>query len=411
MAALDGVKVLDLTQYEAGTTCTQYLAWFGAEVVKLERPGTGDPGRATEGYGVDSLYFLSFNHNKKSVAIDLTAPEGRELFLRLVPRFDIVVENFTLGTMEGLGLGYEVLRERNPALIYATIKGFGTYGPYAHFKCFDWVAQAAGGAFSITGEPDGPPMRPGATVADTGTGMHAAMGILAAYIQRLRTGKGQKVEVSMQETVANYMRMPMSTRERYDGPVPRRGNSLGGPSDLYPCAPGGPNDWVFIMIVTDRMWDALTVALERPELGTDPRFATARDRARNRDALYEEIAAWTRQRTKWEAMEHLASHGVPCSAVYDTEDLLRDKHLRARGMIRTIEHPVRGRVEMLAPPIHLSDSEVEMVRAPLLGEHTAEVLQRELGMTAAELQDLAARGILQVTPPHGVSSADVSSKA
>lgn len=296
--------------------------------------------------------------------------------------------------MERHGLGWEELQKRNPALIYATIKGFGTSGPYAHFKCFDWVAQAAGGAFSITGEADGPPMRPGPTYADTGTGMHAAMGILAAYIQRLRTGRGQKVEVSMQETIANFLRMPMSTRERFSGPVPRRGNSLGPPTDLYPCAPGGPNDYVFIMIVTSRMWDALTVAIGMPELGTAPRFASPQARAQHRDELYELIASWTRQRTKFEAMEWLAERGVPCSAVYDTNDVLNDKHLRARNMIRTIVHPVRGAFEMLAPPVHLSDSEVEMVPAPLLGQHTAEVLRRELGLTDDELARLAERGVI-----------------
>jgi formyl-CoA transferase len=212
MPALDGLKVLDLTQYEAGTTSTQYLAWFGATVVKVERPGVGDPGRSTAGPGKDSLYFLTFNHNKRSVAIDLDTPEGRDLFLRLAPRFDVVVENFSLGTMEKLGLGYEVLKTVHPGLIYATVKGFGTYGPYSKFKCFDMVAQAAGGSFSVTGVPEGPPMRPGATFGDTGSGMHCAMGIMAAYIQRQRTGKGQVVEIAMQETIANFMREPMSQR-------------------------------------------------------------------------------------------------------------------------------------------------------------------------------------------------------
>jgi formyl-CoA transferase len=396
MPALDGVKVLDLTQYEAGTTSTQYLAWFGADVLKVEQPGVGDPGRWTEGGDRDSLYFLTFNHNKRSVAIDLRKPEGRDLFLQLARKCDVVVENFTLGTMEKLGIGYDVLQEVNPAIIYATIKGFGTYGPYSGFKCYDMVAQAAGGAFSVTGEEGGPPMRPGATVADTGSGMHCAMGILAAYIQRLRTGKGQVVEISMQETVTNFMRMPLSTRERRPGPVPRRGNRALPPTDLYPCAPGGPNDYIYIMIVTSRMWDALITAMDRPDLGLDPRFATPRDRLTNGDALFEEVAAWTRQRTKFEAMEHLASRGVPCGAAYDSEDILHDKHLHARGQIRTINHPVRGEIEMLAPPVHLSESDVDLIPAPLLGQHTAEVLSQELGLDGGRLAELAAAGVIQV---------------
>ena len=257
MGALDGMKVLDLTQYEAGTSCTQYLAWFGATVYKVEKPGRGDPGRrSAAGDARDGLYFLSFNANKQSLAIDLATPEGRDLFLQLVPKVDAVVENFTLGTMEKLGIGYDVLKQHNPAVIYATVKGFGTTGPYKDFKCFDWVAQAAGGAFSVTGEADRGPMRPGPTYADTGTGMHAAMGILAAYIERLKTGEGQVVEVSMQETVVNFMKMQMSTKERHlPGPIPRTGARFVPTATLFPCAPGGPNDYIFIMVVTDRMWD------------------------------------------------------------------------------------------------------------------------------------------------------------
>jgi formyl-CoA transferase len=398
MPALDGMKVLDLTQYEAGTTSTQYLAWFGADVAKVERPGVGDPGRHAAGGDTDSIYFMSFNHNKKSVAIALDTPRGRDLFLRLVPRFDVVVENFTLGTMEKLGIGYDVLKEVNPSIIYATIKGFGTRGPYSQFKCFDMVAQAAGGAFSVTGDPDGPPMRPGATFGDTGSGMHCAMGILAAYVQRTRTGKGQMVEIAMQETIANFMREPMSQRQWRTSPIARRGNRTVSPTDLYLCAPGGPNDYLFIMIVTTRMWDALITAIDKPELGLDPRFATVRDRHQNGDALHEEIAEWTRQRTKFEAMEHLAACGVPCSAVYDSEDIFNDRHLRARDMVRTVHHPVNGDILMLAPPIHLSDSNVDMVPAPLLGQHTGEVLASELGLGDADLASLAAAGVLGIRP-------------
>src|SRR5712692_8489202 len=209
-AALEGMKILDLTQYEAGTSCTQLLAWFGADVVKVEQPGVGDPGRHTERGDGDSLYFLSFNANKRSVAINLHSDEGRELFLRMLPNFDAVTENFTLGTMERLGLGYDVLSRVHPGIIYACIKGFGTTGPYAEFKCYDMVAQAAGGAFSLTGTMDSPPMRPGPTMGDTGSGMHMALGIMAAYIQRQRTGTGQRLEVSMQESVASFNRCPLS---------------------------------------------------------------------------------------------------------------------------------------------------------------------------------------------------------
>ncbi|MBI2766502.1 MAG: CoA transferase [Chloroflexi bacterium] len=408
MAALDGMKVLDLTQYEAGTTCSQYLAWFGAEVVKVELPGAGDPGRATEGTGKDSLYFLSFNHNKKSVAINLGSAEGRELFLQLVPKFDVVVENFSLGTMEKLGLGYDVLNQHNPGIIYATIKGFGTTGPYKEFKCFDWVAQAAGGAFSVTGEQDGPPMRPAATVADTGTGNHAALGILAAYIQKLRTGEGQVVEISMQETMVNFMKTQIASRERFaDGVVPRRGNRTVSPTNLYPCAPGGPNDYVFFMVVTQRMWDALAVAMDRHDLCIDERFLTVQDRLRHGDELDAEIAKWTRERTKFEVMEYLGAAGVPVGAVYDSHDVFNDRHLAARGQIITYEHPTRGEVKMPAPPIHLSKSEVEVRRAPLLGEHTGEVLAAELGLSEAEMGELAERRVLGTRDGAGTVAARV----
>jgi len=399
-AALDGVRVLDLTQYEAGTSCTQYLAWLGADVVKVERPGVGDPGRnVAGGNGKDALYFLSFNNNKRSVAIALDTPQGKDLFLQLVPKFDVVVENFTLGTMEKLGLGYETLKAINPAIIYGTIKGFGTFGPYSEYKCFDMVAQAAGGSFSVTGEADGLPTRPGATFGDTGSGVHTALGIVSAYVQRLRTGEGQKVEIAMQEIIANFMREPMSQREWRASPIARRGNRTVVPTDLYPCAGGGPNDYLYIMVVTSRMWDALCVAIDKPELGMDPRYATVRDRHANGDALWEEIAEWTRQRSKFEAMEALAGAGVPCSAVYDTEDILNDRHLNARNMVRTLDHPVVGPFKLLAPPIHMSASEVELKRAPLLGEHTSEVLAADLGLTKDEIEALARQGILALEPP------------
>lgn len=394
MPALDGLKVLDLTQYEAGTSCTQYLAWFGADIYKVERPGVGDPGRHVAGQQSDSLYFLSFNHNKKSVAIALDTPEGRDLFLQLVPKVDVVVENFTLGTMEKLGLGYDVLKAANPAVIYATIKGFGTTGPHSSFKCFDRIAQSAGGAASVTGESGGPPMLPGATFGDTGSGVHCALGITAAYIERLRTGKGQVVEIAMQEVIATFMREPLSHRQWNPTPEARRGNRTIVPTDMYPCKGGGPNDYLYIFVATSRMLDAVFAGIGKPELLDDPRFATGPDRRANGDALFEEIKEWTLQHTKQEAMDILGAIGVPCSAIYDTDDLFNDEHLNSRNMIRQVEHPAHGSVTMLAPPIHLSHSEVEMVRAPLLGEHTAEVLGKELGLDAAGFESLAAKGVV-----------------
>jgi formyl-CoA transferase len=400
MPALDGLKILDLTQYEAGTSCTQMLAWLGATVVKVEQPGVGDPGRHTEGPNKDSIYFLSYNANKRSLTLDLRTPEGRRLFLELVKRFDVVTENFTLGTMEKLDLGYDVLKAANPAIIYATLKGFGTTGPYAHYKSYDMVAQAMGGAFSITGEPEGPPMRPGPTIGDTGSGMTLALQILAAHIQRLRTGEGQMVEVSMQEAVANFIRTALSWRERLGDPMPRRGNSGGRlePYNLFPCAPGGPNDYVYMMISTTRMWDNFCIAIERLDLAVDERFSTPKARRANREALYEEICAWTRRHTKYEVMRTLGEHGAPCGAVLDTAELLTNEHMLARGAITTLDHPTRGPYQFLSPPFRMSRSQVPMEPAPLLGQHTAEVLHQELGLDESTLARLAASGI---TAPAG----------
>jgi len=405
MPALDGMKILDLTQYEAGTSCTQMLAWMGADVVKVEQPGRGDPGRHTErGFG-DSLYFLTFNGNKRSVTLNLRTDEGRRLFLELVKRFDVVTENFTFGTMEKLGLGYDVLREANPAIIYATLKGFGTTGPYRDFKCFDMIAQAAGGAMSVTGYPDREPLRSGATFGDTGTGMTLAMEILAAYIQRLRTGEGQMVEASMQEAVSNFVRTALTHDERADAVAPRRVNRTGAggaPSDLFPCAPGGPNDYIYIHVNTSHFWDALCIAIDQPELAADERFATPKLRLKNREELHDIVREWTMRHTKWEAMEHLGRHNLPAGAVFDTRDLFEHPHLLERGMVSEIDHPTRGKWKMLAPPFHMTKSHVDMTPASLLGEHTDEVLAQELRLDSATLGRLAENGV--TAPAHAMAS-------
>ncbi|HVR29228.1 MAG TPA: CoA transferase [Thermoanaerobaculia bacterium] len=397
MPALDGMRILDLTQYEAGTSCTQALAWLGADVVKVERPGSGDPGRAAfEEYGAEeSEYFLTWNSNKKSVTLALDQPEGRALLLRLVPRFDVFIENFGPGVVEKLDLDYDVVRRVHPAVIYGRIKGFGASGPYAGYKCFDPVALAAGGAFSVTGEPDGPPMAPGPTIGDAGTGIQMALALCAAYVQKLRTGEGQLVEISMQEAVTYFMRTMIALgSKRGTRAAPRRGTGRGALTHLYPCAPGGPNDYVYIMAITPRMWEALCGAIGRPELARDERFATGAARRENEAALAAEITAWTSSHTKYEAMRLLAEAGVPASAVLDTLDLHRDPHLVERGFVRTVEHETMGPIRLLGWPARMSASEVPMAAAPLLGRHTDEVLAAELGLGDTEVAALRERGVV-----------------
>jgi formyl-CoA transferase len=398
MQALTGLRVLDLTQFEAGTACTELLAFLGAEVIKVEPPRRGEPGRYAFGVqpGRDSFYFLVLNASKRSVTLNLRSPEGVDLFKRLVPHFDIVVENFAFGVMDRLGLGYEVLRAIHPPLIYATIKGFGTYGPYAEYKCFDTIAQSAGGALSVTGFPDSPPCAPGPTLGDTGTGVHAAVGILAAVIQRQCTGQGQKVEVAMQDAVVNLMRVRMLGQYITHTAVPRMGNTVPQlvPIDLYPCAPGGPNDYVYIFLTTREMWDALLGCIGRSDLIGDPRYTELAERNQRRDEVFAMIARWTRQRDKWEAMHAVAGAGVPCSAVFDTNDVMHDPHLRQRGMIVEVDHPQTGPFKMPGCPLQLSESEADIRPAPLLGEATGEVLQRFLQLGEAEVAALREKGTI-----------------
>ncbi len=395
--ALAGLRILDLTQFEAGTSCTEILAWLGADVIKLESPGAGDQGRwmATEKPGVDSYYFILLNANKRSITLNLKDQRGKAMFLDLVKQVDVLTENFSPGTLESFGLGYDVLREANPKLIYLTIKGFGTYGPYSEYKSFDMIAQATGGAMSITGFPGSPPLKPGPTIGDTGTGIHAALGVLAAYIQRQETGKGQKVEVAMQDAVVNYVRVPMMGTYVSQKPVRRMGNKLGpGISDIYKCAPGGDDDYVFMLTTNEEMWRALCGAIGRPELSDDPRFASPKARAKNNEELTAILNEWTGRHNKHEVMQMLGKAGVPCGAVLNTVELLGDPHLRQRRMIVDIEHPARGTISIPGCPVQLEDSPVEVESAPLLGQHNAEVYGQMLGLTQQQLEDLKAQGVI-----------------
>jgi len=396
--ALEGVKVLDLTQFEAGTSCTELLAWMGADVIKVESPGNGEQGRwsVSERPGVDSFYFILLNANKRSVTLNLKSEQGKAMFLDLVKQVDILTENYSLGILESFGLGYDYLRTINPKLIYLTIKGFGTYGPYSQYKSFDMIAQATGGAMSITGYPDRPPLKPGPTIGDTGTGLHAAFGILAAYIQRLKTGKGQKVEVSMQDAIVNFVRVPMMGTHISHKPTKRTGEKGAGMGvyGVYKCAPGGDDDYAFIFTSNEDMWQLLCQAMGQPELAKDERFATNKLRSKNGDELTAILTAWTTKHTKYEVMKTLGELGVPCGAVLDTLELLNDPHLRERGMIVDVEHPVRGKFSMPGCAVKLEDSPVEVRCAPLLGQHNAEVYGGLLGLKAEQLEQLKEQGVI-----------------
>jgi formyl-CoA transferase len=397
--ALSGIRILDLTQFEAGTTCTQFLGWLGADVIKVEPPG-GEQSRRNrpEVPGLDAMFFLVFNANKRSITIDLKNAEGRALLMRMVERADVVVENFAPGLMEKLGLGYEQLAAVNPAIIVARIKGFGLSGPYHDYKSFDMIAQAMGGIMSVTGFPDREPIRCGAAIGDTGTGVHTAGAILAAYIQRQRTGRGQLVEVAMQEVVANFVRGRYVDHYRENRPSERRGNEIIGgiPGGAYPCAPGGLNDYVYIYVqpINTEMWRAFVTAIGREDLLTDARCVDAKTRWKYEAELNEIVRAWTRSRTKQEVMELLGAAGVPCGAVLDTGEILDDPHLNARGQIHTIDHPTRGTFRLPGCPVHLSDSPAPTTAPPLAGQHTVEILGDLLGMSKDDVALLQARGVV-----------------
>ncbi|MCA9830344.1 MAG: CoA transferase [Dehalococcoidia bacterium] len=393
---LAGLRVLDFTQYEAGTSATQTLAWLGADVVKVEPPGVGEPGRGRAAGPLDRSYFLTLNGNKRSVAINLKSAEGRDLLLRLLPRFHVVAENLGPGTMESLGLGEDELRRLHPSLIYASLKGFGTTGPHAHYRSYDMVAQAVGGSMSITGTAATEPMRSGVTYGDTGTGMQFAIGILAAYTRFLQTGEGGHVEVSMQDAIASYARVGFLARENVGDPVPRVGNNLRQlpPTNTYPCKPFGPNDYVYVVANTALMLERLFIAIGQPALVDDPRVATVTSRQENEEWLHGLIKAWTAERTKFEAMDQLQCAGIPAGAVYDSGDVFNDPHLIQREMIQQVQHPTRGTIEILGNPIRVDHEASRLTPSPLLGQHTEEVLYQELCLSADEVSSLREEGVV-----------------
>jgi formyl-CoA transferase len=399
---LTGVRVLDFTQFEAGPSCTEALAWLGAEVVKVENPGGGDPGRASFGSapGTDSLYFLILNANKKSVSLNLKHPGGLQLAKDLARRADVMVENFAPGAIERLGLGYDVVSGINPGIVYAQVKGFGEGSPFASNLAFDMIAQACGGLMSITGEPDGPPLKPGTTLGDTGTGMLLAISILAALYRRKSTGVGERIDLAMQDAMLQYIRIAFSVTASSGRAAPRVGSKVisGGncPCGIYPCAPGGANDFVYVYTsrANPAHWHRLLQVLGRPELIGDPRYEAIPERMKHEGEVDEMIAAWTRRHTKHEAMRLIGAAGVPAGAVLDTKELIDDPDFERRGIVQTMQHPTQGGYKMPGWPVRHNGATAPVGPAPRLGEHNAAVLESWLGMQPEQVQALKTEKVI-----------------
>ncbi|MGW4128974.1 formyl-CoA transferase [Amycolatopsis japonica] len=406
--ALDGVRVLDMTHVQSGPSSTQILAWLGADVIKLETPGRGDitRGQLRDLPGVDSLYFTMLNANKRSITLNMKSEQGKRVFDQLVSSVDVLVENFGPGVVDRFGYPWERLAELNPRLIYASIKGFGP-GRYAEFKAYEVIAQAMGGAMSTTGFEDGPPTATGAQIGDSGTGIHLVAAILAALYQRTNTGRGQRVQVAMQDAVLNLCRVKLRDQQRLaHGPldeypndvfgdeVPRSGNASGGgqPGWAVKCAPGGPNDYIYV-IIQPVGWQPITRLIGKPELAEDPDWATPEARLSKLDKAFSMIEEWTEKHTKWEVMEALNAHNIPCGPILSTRELAEDATLAELGSVVEVDHPERGAFKTVGCPLKLSDSPVEVERSPLLGEHNAEVFG-ELGYGADDLDRLRAAGVI-----------------
>ncbi|HEY7163303.1 MAG TPA: formyl-CoA transferase [Candidatus Binatia bacterium] len=402
--ALDGVRILDMTHVQSGPTCTQLLAWFGADVIKVELPGRGDITRSQlrDLPNVDSLYFTMLNCNKRSITLNTKTEQGKEIFRKLIKACDVMVENFAPGALDRQGFTWEVIHDLNPRLIYASVKGFGP-GRYEDCKVYENVAQCTGGAASTTGFDDGPPIVTGAQIGDSGTGVHLAAGILAALLQREKTGKGQRVICAMQDAVLNLCRVKLRDQQRLaHGPlkeypqypngtfgdaVPRAGNASGGgqPGWAVRTKGGGPNDYIYV-IIQPQGWEPLMKLCGREELIADPEWATPEARLPKLDQCFGIIEQWALTIDKFEVMRRLNEFDVPCGPILDMGEIAAEQALRETGTVVEVDHPQRGKFLTVGNPIKLSDSPAEVKRSPLLGEHTEEVLRTILQYRDEEIQ-------------------------
>ncbi len=394
--ALEGVNILDLSRVQAGPSCAQLLAFLGADVIKVEDTDGGDRTRWELAHreGVDSVYFTIFNNNKRCITLNLKTDRGRELLVPLVEWADVVLENYSKGVMDRLGFGYERLKEINPGVIHASIKGFGEWGPYSDYKSFETAAQATAGLMAANGPADGPPMSAPLGAGDSASGVHMAVGILAALRQRDRTGEGQHVEVSMQDGIVNLMRIRL-IRSLSVGDANRRSGALGwsGVPQVFKCRAGGYDDYVMIHLRGD-LWDTVLAVIGREDLIGDERYDTDEKRGQRPDEVEAIVTEWTSKRTKYEAFHAMASVGVWSGAVVSPEEVLTNEQLLAREMIVEVEDPARGDYKMIGCPIKLEKSPVKVTAAPRYGEHNDEILTSVLGVAPEELPELRQQGVI-----------------
>jgi len=412
--ALDGVRILDFTHVQSGPTCTQLLAWLGADVIKVERAGDGDVtrGQLRDIPGVDSLYFTMLNANKRSITVDAKNPKGKAILEALVKKCDVLVENFAPGALNRMGFTWERISELNPRMIVASVKGFGP-GPYEECKVYENIAQCAGGSASTTGFDDGPPLVTGAQIGDSGTGLHLALGIVAALYQRNTTGRGQRVLAAMQDGVLNLCRVKLRDQQRlartqvmeeypqypngtFGDAVPRSGNASGGgqPGWILKCKGWETDPNAYIYFITQApVWEAICKVIGREEWLTDPRYATPKGRLPHLKEIFDQIEEWTKTKTKFEAMDILNEHDIPCGPILSMKEIAEEPSLRATGTVVEVDHPTRGKYLTVGNPIKLSDSPSDVKRSPLLGEHTDEVLA-ELGYRADQIAALRTERVI-----------------